>query len=330
MFNLNELYFGKDLQEMVILRGFLFFKIFCISTLLSVAFAHDESDKILAKKIFGNFITPTKLASESVGKYNKGCLNGGVELPVKGETWQHINSKRGRNWGHPMLVDFTKDLSLKVGEFGWKGLYIGDLGNPRGGPTPYGHAAHQVGLEVDIKFKKPTNLDLSLEDSHNDRRYGKASFKELNVVSKNQRNVNSNWTREHMNILKIAAQDDRVNKIFVNAAIKVWMCKNASSEDRSWLMKIRPERGHSEHFHVRLKCPEGSPDCINTPLWNKYKNVDGCDKQLAWWVTDRLKPKKKVIKKTVKIKKKYKCTHARCYLPEDLPKACLRTMHIEN
>ena len=315
---------------MVILRGFLFFKIFCISTLLSVAFAHDESDKVLAKKIFGNFITPTKLASESVGKYNKGCLNGGVELPVKGETWQHINSKRGRNWGHPMLVDFTKDLSLKVGEFGWKGLYIGDLGNPRGGPTPYGHAAHQVGLEVDIKFKKPTNLDLSLEDSHNDLRYGKTSFKELNVVSKNQRNVNSNWTREHMNILKIAAQDDRVNKIFVNAAIKVWMCKNASSEDRSWLMKIRPERGHSEHFHVRLKCPEGSPDCINTPLWNKYKNVDGCDKQLAWWVTDRLKPKKKVIKKTVKIKKKYKCTHARCYLPEDLPKACLRTMHIEN
>ena len=36
------------------------------------------------------------------------------------------------------------------------------------------------------------------------------------------------------------------------------------------------------------------------------------------------------IKKTVKIKKKYKCTHARCYLPEDLPKACLRTIHIDN
>ena len=315
---------------MSILKGFLFLKIFCISALLSVAFAHDASDKVLAKKIFGNFITPTKLTSESVGKYNKGCLNGGVELPVKGETWQHINSKRGRNWGHPRLIDFTKDLSQKVADFGWMGLYIGDLGNPRGGPTPYGHAAHQVGLEVDVKFRKPATLDLSVEDSHNDRRYGKPSFKELNVVSKNQKNVNSNWTPEHMAILKAAAQDERVNKIFVNAAIKVWMCKNAGSTDRSWLMKIRPERGHSEHFHVRLKCPEGSPDCINTPLWNKYKNVDGCDKQLAWWVTDRLKPKKKVIKKTVKIKKKHKCSHARCYLPEDLPKACLKTMHIEN
>ena len=298
--------------------------------MLNVVLAHDKSDKILAKKIFGNFTSPTNLSSESVGRYNRGCLNGGIELPIQGETWQHINSKRGRNWGHPKLIDFTKELSVKVTEFGWKGLYIGDLGNPRGGPTPYGHAAHQVGLEVDIKFKKPTSLRLSIKDSHNDHRYSKPSFKELNVVAKNQKNVNSNWTREHMDILKTAATDERVNKIFVNAAIKVWMCKNAAIEDRSWLMKIRPERGHSEHFHVRLKCPEGSSDCVNTPLWNKYKNIDGCDKQLAWWVTDRLKPKKKVIKKTVKIKKKYKCSHARCYLPEDLPKACLRTMHIEN
>ena len=318
------------MADMLTLKQLSFFVIFLIALMQNVAFAHDKSDKILAKKIFGNFSSPTSLSSESVGRYNKGCLNGGVELPVKGETWQHINSKRGRNWGHPKLIDFTKELSVKATELGWKGLYIGDLGNPRGGPTPYGHAAHQVGLEVDIKFKKPTNLNLSIKDSHNDQRYGKPSFRELNVVANNQKNVNSNWTREHMDLLKSAAKDERVNKIFVNAAIKVWMCKNAGSEDRSWLMKIRPERGHSEHFHVRLKCPEGSAICVNTPLWNKYKNIDGCDKQLAWWVTDRLKPKKKAIKKTVKIKKKYKCSHARCYLPEDLPKACLRTMHIEN
>jgi len=198
---------------MVKLRGILFFKIFFISTLLSTSFAHDASEKVLAKKIFGNFTSPTKLSPERLGKYNRGCLNGGVELPVKGKTWQHINSKRGRNWGHPTLIDFTKDLTEKVTEFGWKGLYIGDLGNPRGGPTPYGHAAHQVGLEVDIKFKKPLSFNLSLKDSHNDHRYGKPAFKELNVVSKNQKNVNSNWTKEHMSILKAAAQDKRVNKI---------------------------------------------------------------------------------------------------------------------
>ena len=166
---------------------FLLLLMLCITTPSNLAFAHDASDKVFAKKIFGNFISPTKLMPESVGKYNKGCLNGGVELPVKGETWQHINSKRGRNWGHPTLIDFTKDLSIKVKKFGWKGLYIGDLGNPRGGPTPYGHAAHQVGLEVDIKFKKPTNLNLSLEDSHNDHRYGKPSLKNLMLFQKSKK-----------------------------------------------------------------------------------------------------------------------------------------------
>ena len=53
----------------------------------------------------------------------------------------------------------------KLKKIGWKGLYIGDLGNPRGGPTPYGHVSHQVGLEVDIKMKPPGKLQLSLEES---------------------------------------------------------------------------------------------------------------------------------------------------------------------
>ena len=69
------------------------------------------------------------------------------------------------------------------------------------------------------------------------------------------------------------------------------MCKNAGSQTD--LVDEDTARSPSEHFHVRLKCPEGRQIASITPLWNKYKNVDGCDKQLAWWVTDRLKPKRK-------------------------------------
>ena len=302
-----------------------------LTSLLSSSAAHDKDKKVLAKKIFGNFTSPTATKVESIGKYNKGCLNGGVELPVKGKTWQIINSKRGRNWGHPELISFTKSLSVEAQKIGWNGLYIGDLGNPRGGPTPYGHVSHQVGLEVDIKMKPPGRLQLSLEESNNDHRYGKKLFKELDVVTKDRKNVNKNWTKEHMAIIKAAAKNTKVNKIFVNPAIKVWLCENEGPSDRKWLMKVRPEKGHREHFHVRLKCPIDSPNCVNTPLWNKYKNIDGCDKQLMWWVTDRLKPKpkKKKTKKTVTIRKKYKCRHASCYLPEDLPKQCIRTIHLE-
>ena len=73
-------------------------------------------------------------------------------------------------------------------------------------------------------------MNLSTEASHNDHRYGKPSFRELNVVAKNQKKVNSSWTQEHMEILKAAAKDERVNKIFVNAAIKErgleYLCRN--------------------------------------------------------------------------------------------------------
>ena len=186
-------------------------------------------------------------------------------------------------------------------------------------------------LEKIHSLAPPGPLQLSLAESNNDHRYGKPLFKELDVVTRDRKNVNKNWTKEHMAIIKAAAKNTKVNKIFVNPAIKVWLCKNEGPLDRKWLMKVRPEKGHREHFHVRLKCPADSPNCVNTPLWNKYKNIDGCDKQLMWWVTDRLKPKpkKKKPKKKVTIKKKYKCRHASCYLPEDLPQQCIRTIHLQ-
>ena len=49
-----------------------------------------------------------------------------------------------------------------------------------------------------------------------------------------------------MEIIKAAAKNKKVNKIFVNPAIKVWMCENEGPLDRKWLMKVRPEKGHRE------------------------------------------------------------------------------------
>ncbi len=207
-------------------KKYLLFTTFILTLFCSSSFTHEKNKKVLAKTIFGNFVSPSKTKVESIGKYNRGCLNGGVELPIRGDTWQIINSKRGRNWGHPELISFTKSLSIEARKIGWKGIYIGDLGNPRGGPTPYGHVSHQVGLEVDIKMKPPGSLQLSLAESNNDPRYGKRLFKELDVVTRDRKNVNKNWTKEHMALIKAAAKNEKVNKIFVNPAIKVWLCEN--------------------------------------------------------------------------------------------------------
>ena len=91
------------------------------------------------------------MQARSIGFYTKGCLAGGVALPINGKTWQVMRLSRNRNWGHPELVAFLERLRRKGAEVSdWHGLLVGDMSQPRGGPMLTGHASHQVGLDADI------------------------------------------------------------------------------------------------------------------------------------------------------------------------------------
>jgi penicillin-insensitive murein DD-endopeptidase len=57
---------------------------------------------------------------------------------------------RNRNWGHPRLVTYLERLAKDARSFGWSGLLVGDLSQPRGNPMPTGHTSHQIGLDADI------------------------------------------------------------------------------------------------------------------------------------------------------------------------------------
>ena len=70
-----------------------------------------------------------------------------------------------------------------------------------------------------------------------------------------------------------------MTRIFVNAAIKKAMCREAGS-DRDWLAKVRPWWGHAEHFHVRIACPPDSPECKPQP---PVPAGDGCGHELDYW-----------------------------------------------
>ncbi|TMV80435.1 penicillin-insensitive murein endopeptidase, partial [Thioclava sp. BHET1] len=165
---------------------------------------------------------------------------------------------------------------------GWKGLYIGDIGQPRGGPMASGHASHQIGLDADVWFLPPQSLQLT------EARREKISA--ISVRTADQMRVNGNFTRSTADILEHAAKDPRVDRIFVAAAIKIAMCNAARPSDASWLQKLRPWYGHNDHFHVRLKCPPGTPDCeVQHPTVAQLsKGGSGCDATLNWWVTTYL------------------------------------------
>ena len=69
---------------------------------------------------------------------------------------------RNRNWGHPALVDFIERFAARVPQVSsWRGILVGDMSQPRGGPMLTGHASHQIGLDADIWLTPMPNRQLS-------------------------------------------------------------------------------------------------------------------------------------------------------------------------
>ncbi|MFC3084622.1 penicillin-insensitive murein endopeptidase [Tabrizicola soli] len=260
--------------------------------ILSLVLAAPAQAEKLANRLFGAMEAPSAQDSMPIGSYARGCAAGLVELPESGPTWQAMRLSRHRNFGHPMMIQFLVDLSATAREIGYgEGLYIGDISQPRGGPMTSGHASHQIGLDADIWMLPPQSLSLS--------EAAREEISSIPVRSADQRSVTANWTRTHRELMKQAALDPRVDRIFVAAAVKIEMCRTARRADKKWLQKIRPVAGHDTHFHVRLKCPKGARLCeTQTPtVADLSKNGDGCDDTLMWWVTDYLDPPKSTGKK---------------------------------
>lgn len=266
-----------------------------------------------ATKLFAAVDKASRQSPTPVGSYSKGCLAGAEQLPDTGPTWQAMRLSRNRNWGHPASIGFIKRLSAGVAaKPGWAGLYIGDISQPRGGPMDTGHQSHQMGLDIDIWLLPPKSVNLS--------RAERESISSKSVKTGDQRNVNRNWTPSHMAVIRAAAEDPAVDRIFLTAPAKIWMCNNAKG-NRKWLQKVRPWWGHDAHFHVRLKCPAGSRDCeTQTPTVSELSDGGtGCDASLNWWVTDALKPPPPPDPDAPKPPKK---RGPRDYVMADLPAQC--------
>ena len=231
-----------------------------------------------ARQLFGAQQRGSGNRPQPFGGYAKGCADGSVQLAETGPTWQAMRLSRNRNWAHPETVDFVQDLSRKAAALpGWKGLYVGDMSQPKGGPMLSGHRSHQSGLDADIWMLAPKSLSLSRSEREN--------ISSVSLRRANGAYTNDKWTRQHHELLKAAASDPRVARIFVFPGAKVQMC-NDEKGDRSWLRKIRPWWGHHYHFHVRLSCPKGARGCVNQA---PPPAGDGCA-DADRWVRDILNP----------------------------------------
>jgi penicillin-insensitive murein endopeptidase len=240
----------------------------------------NKKETVAAKLLFAAKQLPTLGKAMAIGYYPRGCLQGGVPLPTTGPTWQVMRLSRNRNWGHPSLIKFLEKFApLAAKATGWKGILVGDLAQPRGGPTPSDHASHQTGLDVDIWFMPMPGHVLSKDE----REKTSAS----NLVADDWKHLNpKTWTPQHVAFIKTAAEQPDVERVLVNAVIKQELCRVENKNKDGWMAKVRPWYYHHDHIHVRLKCPADSPNCRAQP---PVGSEDGCDKKaLEFWFSDKV------------------------------------------
>ena len=238
--------------------------------------ADTKDEPVPAKQLFAAKKLPSLGKAMAIGYYPRGCLQGGVALPVNGPNWQIMRLSRNRNWGHPSLVQFLERFAPAAAKAtGWKGILVGDMAQPRGGPTPFGHMSHQTGLDVDVWFMPMPDRTLTSEE--------REKISASNLVSADWKGINpKTWTPQHYDFIRVAAQQPGVERVLVNAAIKKEMCR---------MQKVRPWYAHHDHIHVRMECPADSPNCRSQP---SVPDSDGCGAALDYWFSDKvLKPKPK-------------------------------------
>mgnify|MGYP006291536981 CR=1 FL=1 len=249
--------------------------VLAIGLALASGAAADARAEPPAKVLFGAAATPSAGPAAAIGGYARGCLAGALALPIDGAGYQAMRLSRHRRFAHPALVDFVERLASGLRAEGHPGLLVGDLAQPRGGPMTSGHRSHQSGLDADIWYLPAPREPLG--------RAARETMSAVPLVTPGTLALEAERFAafETARVLRRAAEDAAVARIFVHPVVKRALCRRADGE-RSWLRKIRPWWGHDHHFHVRLGCPAGDAGCVEQA---PPPPGDGCDASLAWWFT---------------------------------------------
>ncbi|MBE0152817.1 penicillin-insensitive murein endopeptidase [Serratia sp. PL7] len=214
---------------------------------------------------------PVTGTAQAVGGFANGCIIGAHPLPLNSPDYQVMRTDQRRYFGHPDLLAFIQRLSSQANQKALGTVLIGDMAMPAGGRFSSGHASHQSGLDVDIWLQLPR------------QRWSAQQLlkpQPIDLVSGDGKQVvDRQWQPQIESLIKMAAQDSEVTRIFVNPAIKQRLCQDAGA-DRGWLHKVRPWFGHRAHMHVRLRCPAGSLECLDQ---DAPPVGDGCGAELASW-----------------------------------------------
>ena len=133
------------------------------------------------------------------------------------------------------VTGFVSDFATNVKQQGFNDLLIADMSMPRGGNFTQGHSSHQIGLDVDIWFQQASRPLTKTE---------REQPQPLKFVDKKKFLLdNKLWTNAQTQMLRVAAEDKRVARIFVSPVIKQHLCNLELTND-AWLNKVQIGRAH--------------------------------------------------------------------------------------
>ncbi len=179
-------------------------------------------------------------ADVSVGAPNAGRLVYSVPLP-EDPAWVLARGRQRAYGTTETIENLTTALSAYARRFpAAPPVEVGDISAHRGGKIS-SHNSHQSGRDADIMLvRSPTTAASRFSPERN-------------------------WF-----LVKTLIDQGDVQTIFLNASEQRWLRSAAvadvgATRATEYFTRIRHERGHNEHMHVRFGCPQDQRRCENSP-----------------------------------------------------------------
>jgi penicillin-insensitive murein endopeptidase len=207
---------------------------------------------------------------QSLGAPNNGKLVGAARLKKS----RSVEPRPGaHSWGLPILVDLLKKVAADVAsKHRGSVLLVGDMSAAGGGPLT-GHKSHQSGRDADIGFfvanskgkPIPTHRFMAFDGEGKAR--GGPAWARFDDAR--------NWTLVESLFKEEHREGVGVRFLFVSSDLKArliaYATKHGAKKDlieRAAAAMLSPEHVdvHDDHFHVRLRCPQGMSACVEESL----------------------------------------------------------------
>ncbi|MBL7716129.1 MAG: penicillin-insensitive murein endopeptidase [Bdellovibrionales bacterium] len=203
--------------------------------------------------------TSTRDFSQALGGYTKGTLLQPDQLKNESTDFVRVFQGQDRGYGTLDLVTLIENtaVALRKEVPTAERLQVGDLSQSTGGKIS-GHGSHQNGLDVDLIYLRKDRRELDPKKA--------TWFDEQFVTAQGSLTANfdleANWA-----LVRILHSSGRVQRIFVDAAIKEAFCAHATAlgirpQVTEILRSLRPWPAHDDHMHVRVVCPAASLTCV--------------------------------------------------------------------